>query len=165
MNTFTIAVSNLVNGRPFTLLDESIDNYPDNIELEGSYPEKADVLLEMEQVNLDLEKSNRFIDIRSQISSAVGDTESLLGTTADATQLLLYGFTTLSAKLHTAKSRAAVREAAAPFAELSAGFLAKVESGEVKLPFMAKGLESVVIDIEQRATAVAEVLQSTTNGE
>ena len=165
MNTFTIAVSNLVNGRPFTLSDESIDNYPDNIDLEGDYPEKADVLLEMKQVDLNLEKNNRFIDIRSQISNAAGDTESLLGTTTDATQFLLYGFTTLIAKLHTANSLAEMRQAAVPFADLSADFIAKIDAGEVKLPFMNKGLKSVISDIEQRATAVAKVLESATDGE
>ena len=35
-----------------------------------------------------------------------------------------------------------------------------IESGQVKLPFMAKGLESVMADIEQRATAVTDVLTS-----
>jgi hypothetical protein len=99
-------------------------------------------------------------NVRNAISAQAGDTESLLGTTADATQLLLYGFATLIVKLHTANSLAGVREAAAPFADLSAGFLAKVEAGEARLPFMDKGLETVVSEIEQRATAVAEVLQS-----
>ena len=49
-------------------------------------------------------------------------------------------------------------EAAAPFNALATSFLAKVASGEVKLPFQAKGLDSVVEDIEVRATAVTDVL-------
>ena len=102
--------------------------------------------------------------IRDAVHAAAGDPESLIGTTADATQLLLYGFTTLITKLHTAKSLAEVREAAAPFADLSASFLAKLDADEVKLPFMVKGLESVVSDIEKRATAVTEVLQSLPKG-
>ena len=103
--------------------------------------------------------------LRQEIEIRAGDNASLLGTTADATQLLLYSFTTLIAKLHTANSLAEVRQAAAPFADLSADFIAKIDAGEVKLPFMNKGLESVVGDIEQRATAVAKVLESTTDGE
>ena len=103
--------------------------------------------------------------IRDAVHAQAGDPESMLGTTADATQLLLYSFTTLIAKLHTANSLAEVRQAAAPFADLSADFIAKIDAGEVKLPFMNKGLESVVGDIEQRATAVAKVLESTTDGE
>ncbi|MES9873162.1 MAG: hypothetical protein ABW146_08625 [Candidatus Sedimenticola sp. 6PFRAG7] len=102
--------------------------------------------------------------VRNNITMKAGDQASLLGTTADATQLLLFGFTSLVAALNTANSLADVREAAAPFNDLAVAFQAKVESGDVKLPFMAKGLESVVTDIEQRATAVAEVLQSATEG-
>ncbi|RXJ70657.1 hypothetical protein CS022_22590 [Veronia nyctiphanis] len=98
--------------------------------------------------------------IRGRIQANVGDPETLLGTTADAVQLLLFGFTGLIAKLHTANSLAEVREAAAPFSELAEGFQNKVSSGEVKLPFQIKGLSSVVEDIEKRATAVAVVLEN-----
>jgi hypothetical protein len=114
--------------------------------------------------SIELEAQEQRSVIRQQISKAAGDNATLLGTTIDATQLLFYAFTSLIAKLNTATSLAQVREAAAPFADISTGFLSKVEDGEVKLPFMIKGLESVVSDIEQLATAVAEVLQSTTNG-
>ena len=95
---------------------------------------------------------------RKEIEQKAGDSASLLGTTSDATQLLLYGFCQLVAALHKADSLADVRKAAQPYSELAAGFLGKVESGEVKLPFMGKGLEKVVGEIEQRATSVAEVL-------
>ena len=103
--------------------------------------------------------------LRNAISAQAGDQPALLGTTADATQLLLYGLTTLINGLHKAESLEDVRGAAGPFAEVSAGFLARVEAGEVKLPFMDKGLASVVSDIEKRATAVAEVLHSTHKGD
>ena len=96
--------------------------------------------------------------VRNAIAEKAGDSASLLGTTSDATQLLLYGFCQLVAALHKADSLADVRKAAKPYSELAAGFLGKVESGEVKLPFMGKGLEKVVGEIEQRATSVAEVL-------
>lgn len=95
--------------------------------------------------------------MRHRIRDAAGDTASILGTAADATQLLLYGMAMLVKGLSQANSLAEVREAAAPFAALSSDFLAKVESGEVKLPFMAKGIENVVADIEGRSTAVADV--------
>ena len=73
------------------------------------------------------------------------------------------------AKLSTAQSIAEVRDAAAPFAALSAGFLQKVNpenptEGEVVLPFMLKGLDQVVADIEMRATAVSDALQTAQNG-
>lgn len=97
-------------------------------------------------------------DIRHRIGESAGDTETLLGTTSDAAALAVYGLAVLVAKLSTANSLSEVREAAEPFAALSAGFLAKIESGEVKLPFMLKGLDQVVADIETRATAVSEAL-------
>jgi hypothetical protein len=57
-----------------------------------------------------------------------------------------------------------MREAAEPFAQLSAGFLAKVESGEVVLPFMLKGLDNTVAEIETRATAVSDALKAASEG-
>ena len=101
---------------------------------------------------------------RETIVATAGDTDSLLGTTADTTQLLLHSFSSLIAKLHTAKSLAEVREAARPFAQLSERFLTRLDKEEVKLPYLAKGVETVMTDIETRATAVAEALQSATNG-
>lgn len=98
--------------------------------------------------------------VRQKIARSAGDEASLLGTTSDAAALAVYGLAVLVGKLSTAKSLAEVNAAAAPFAELSASFLAKVESGEVQLPFMAKGLDVVVADIEARATAVTEALKS-----
>ena len=147
-----------------TVGDSEYLNVPADSLLEIGVPEEQAQTM-IAEATAQQKQRDQVEHIRSAIQSNAGDTLSLLGTTSDATQLLLYGFTTLIAKLHTANSLAEVREAAAPFAELSAGFLAKVEGGEVKLPFMVKGLDSVVSDIEQRATTVAEVLQSTTNGE
>ncbi|MFT6668635.1 MAG: hypothetical protein ACJAVZ_000081 [Afipia broomeae] len=102
--------------------------------------------------------------VREKIAEKAGDTASLLGTTADGAQLAIYGLAAICAKLATANSLAEVREAAEPFAQLSAGFLAKVESGEVVLPFMLKGLENTVADIETRATAVSDALQAAQKG-
>lgn len=100
------------------------------------------------------------VRVRQQIAAKAGDEASLLGTTSDAAALAIYGLASLVAKLATANSLAEVREAAEPFAQLSAGFLAKVESGEVVLPFMLKGLDTVVEDIETRATAVSDALKA-----
>lgn len=96
--------------------------------------------------------------IRADISDKAGDIPSLLGTTADATQILLFGLASLVAKLAEADSLSDVRKSAAPFAEMSADFLAKVEAGTVKLPFQTKGMDTVIADIETRATAVSDVL-------
>ena len=107
---------------------------------------------------LELRKREANDLVRAKIKRGAGDTASLLGTTSDAASLAIYGLATLVAKLSTAQSLADVREAAAPFAALSAGFLAKVESGDIKLPFLIKGIESVVADIEARSTAVSDAI-------
>ncbi len=96
--------------------------------------------------------------VRQKIASNAGDFPSILGTTADATQILLFGLASLVAKLSTANSLAEVRESAAPFAAISDDFLGKVQAGEVRLPFQVKGTEGVIMDIETRATAVADAL-------
>lgn len=95
---------------------------------------------------------------RQAIARNAGDELSQMGTLADATHLLLYGVASLVAKLSAAQTLAEVRAAAEPFAAISGAFLTKVDSGEVKLPFMAKDFAVVVADIEQRASAVATVL-------
>ena len=97
--------------------------------------------------------------VRGLIKEKAGDSASILGTTADGVQLLLFAFAQMNIALSKANTLAEVREAAEPFKDLAESFLSKVESGDVKLPFQAKGLDSVVTDIEQRATAVTEVLQ------
>ena len=124
----------------------------DILEIERTHGIVAD------KATLEAQEKNKRQMLRQVIEAQAGDSASLLGTTSDATQLLLYGFCQLVAALHKADSLADVRKAAKPFAGLAAGFLGKVESGEVKLPFMGKGLEKVVGEIEQRATSVAEVL-------
>ncbi|KMW56987.1 hypothetical protein AIOL_001945 [Candidatus Rhodobacter oscarellae] len=96
--------------------------------------------------------------IRQRIDERAGDSLSRLGTTSDAAALAVFGLASLVAKLSTAGSLAEVRAAAEPFAAMSADFLAKVEAGDVKLPFMAKGIEATIAEIETRATAVTEAL-------
>ena len=96
--------------------------------------------------------------IRRRIALEAGDILSLIGTTADGGQILLYAFATVIRSLHTAQSLAEVRAAAEPFAELANGFLDRLDSGAVRLPFMVKGMDAAVADIETRATAVAKAL-------
>jgi len=96
--------------------------------------------------------------VRAKIKQQAGDAATLLGVTTDTSQLLLHSFATLSTQLSTANSLADVRHAAQPFAELFASFLQKVGSGDVKLPFVGKGVEVVINDIETKATCVTNVL-------
>ena len=102
---------------------------------------------------------------RSQISQKAGDQGSLIGTTADATQILLYALCTLATQLAKAKTLADVRAAPSSIVPIAESFLSDIESGQVKMPFMAKGLDSVIEDIKQRATQVSNVLESAQKGE
>lgn len=103
--------------------------------------------------------------VRQKIARDAGDQQALLGTASDTATLAIYGLAVLVSKLATADSLADVRAAAEPFEALSASFLAKVEGEEVQLPFMQKGIETVVSDIETRATAVSGALNSNINGD
>ncbi|NQZ32529.1 MAG: hypothetical protein HRU06_14775 [Oceanospirillaceae bacterium] len=107
-----------------------------------------------------LEQAGAVKKIREKISENAGDSDSLLGTTADGVQLLLYAFSQLTVALNSASTLAEVRAASAPHIDMANRFLTKCESGEVKLTFMAKGVDNVVSDIEQRATAVSKVLSA-----
>lgn len=128
-------------------------------ELENETPELSDA----EKAFMDAQTARS--QIRQKIFANAGDRDSILGTTSDATQILLFGLASLVAKLATAQSLAEVRAAAAPFAAMSGDFLSKVASGEVKLPFQIKGTEGVIQDIEKRATAVSDTLIEISKGD
>lgn len=123
----------------------------------GIPPEVYEPLIQ----TLEVEKAlnNKKQQARKQIHQDAGDDSSLLGTTTDGVQLLLYAFSKLTVALNTANSIEEVRMAAEPFNELATSFLGKIEAGDVKLPFQTKGLDNVVSDIENRATAVSNVLE------
>ena len=105
-----------------------------------------------------ISKAGQIAALRKSIVAKAGDTDSLLGTTNDGVQLLLHSFAQLTVGLNQANTLAQVREAAEPFNEMAAQLLAKVESGEVRLPYIDKGRDSVMAEIQQRATKVANIL-------
>ncbi len=98
--------------------------------------------------------------IRNKIHSDVADDSSLLGTTADAVQMLLYELSKFSAQLNAVQSLAEVRDASQSLNDLLGSFATKVDVGAVKLPYQAKGIENAISEIEARATAVTDVLTS-----
>jgi hypothetical protein len=112
------------------------------------------------QHRMEMERQAEVSHIRQIIEKSCGDLPSQLGTTADATQLLLYAVATLVVGISRAANLAEMRAAAEPFAPLATSFLSKVETGTVKLAFMAKELDTVIADIETRSTAVAEAIAS-----
>ncbi len=95
---------------------------------------------------------------RVLITENAGDTDSVLGTTTDATHLLLFSFSQLVAALNTANTLAEVRAAAEPFSGLANRLIEKVDTGDIKLPYQHKELDSVLTEIEQRATMTTNVL-------
>lgn len=97
---------------------------------------------------------------RERIELAAGDTLSILGTTADAAQIVLYELSKFCTSLNKAQSLAEVRTAAQSLTDLLGGFAVKVDAGEIKLPYQAKGISAALEDIEARATAVTQVLES-----
>ena len=105
-----------------------------------------------------ISKAGQIAALRKSIVAKAGDTDSLLGTTNDGVQLLLHSFAQLTVGLNQANTLAQVREATEPFNEMAKQFLAKVDSGEIRLPYMDKGIDSVMTEIEQRATKVSDVL-------
>ena len=96
--------------------------------------------------------------IREGLAVSAVDTLSLLGTASDGSALALYHLAAVIKGLHGAHSLEDVRAAAAAFEPVASSFLAKVESGVVKLPFLVKGEAEVMAEIENRATAVSEAL-------
>lgn len=116
--------------------------------------------------------------VRQKIKDDAGDTLSLLGTASDGASLAL-----LSTVAHTtavAQARAAMQaeggEDADGFAlyadayleiitamspgvvEASQKFMAGVQSGDVRLPPMAKGFEEVIGDVVARGNAVTDAI-------
>ena len=94
-------------------------------------------------------------EIKAHIRKDLGDPISILGTVADASQLSTY----VSAQLIASDSFADFQRKMTAFKPLAQAFLAKVESGEVVLPFMLKGVESVMSDIEQRSNQTTAALK------
>jgi hypothetical protein len=98
-------------------------------------------------------------NIRSKIIETAGDTETLLGTTANASQMLLFAFSKLITGLNGAKSIAEIKKAAEPFEKMCSDFLDKIEKKEVVLPYALDKLDDVMTEIGERATKVAKVLE------
>lgn len=97
-------------------------------------------------------------DVRARITQTAGDIPSLLGTAADALQMLLVHVAGLSAAIANAKDLAAIKAAAQPLADLTAPLLKQIADGDVRMPFAVKGEAAVMVDIAIRATAVADAL-------
>jgi len=102
--------------------------------------------------------------MRAEIEPVAGDIASLLGTTADATGLLLESVGNLAKALLTS-SDPVVAAAAEPVANALAPLLVGIDNGSIKLTHHVKGTVPVVTEIGTKATAVSTVLEAHANPE
>jgi len=106
--------------------------------------------------------------IRAQINSKAGDTLSLLGTTSDASTIAILVGACFMASLDEKTSYSAFRTKANAFMQAISGdhdptgiasaFLAAVQSGQIRLPALEKGIVAVLAEVTERGNIVAEAI-------
>lgn len=100
---------------------------------------------------------------RQAIKEASGcDSEALLGVALDSVHVLTYGMALIYASIDEAKNFAELKAKLEPMQELSKQFLAQVEQGNIKLPYLAvkHGVAPVFEDLAKTATATTEAMLS-----
>ena len=98
-------------------------------------------------------------EMREVIKEKVGDTETLLGTTSDGTQLALYMLAELLEAINTATTLDDLKTAIQPRLPLAQKYLAEVADGTVVPTFIVKGVDAVVADVKEHSTEVSNVLK------
>ncbi|KZN57598.1 hypothetical protein N473_06865 [Pseudoalteromonas luteoviolacea CPMOR-1] len=96
--------------------------------------------------------------VRTDIENHAGDYQTILGTTADTTQILLYEIVKLCSALNSAQSLDDVRKSAQSINDKLGSIVADVDAGTVKFAYIHKGQDTVINEIKQRSTAVTDVL-------
>ena len=116
---------------------------------------------ELKQMAADQDAQYKKNVIRAAIQQGAGDPLSLLGTTADAVQMLMISMAELLDGISKATTLAEVKAAAASngFAGAAGQLLADVQAGAVSMPYTVKGgVAAIMPDITSRADAVAKVI-------
>jgi hypothetical protein len=147
----------------FTYNDVLYEDFDPEEALERGVPEVV-----IEKAVADAQNAAGRIGVRKAITASAGDQMSMLGTTADAAAIATLGIAAMTVAMASsndyAKFKTAFLGALGKLAgdkdmvAISADLLAKIESGEVIIPAMAKGMDAVIADIEQRSTAVSQAL-------
>lgn len=101
--------------------------------------------------------------IRAEIEPVAGDTLSLLGTTSDATGLLLDLVIRMATAMSTSNDPNLFGVGVTVLDDL-APLVSGIQAGTVKLPHMVKTIPAVVADIGERGTAVTEVFEANAAG-
>lgn len=100
--------------------------------------------------------------IRARITAQAGDLPSLVGTTADVAALGLIGVMQLLiilAEKGSADVKAALAASPIPMpVDKAKALIAAIAAGEVKVPALLKGLDTVYAEVAARSTATAEAL-------
>lgn len=101
-------------------------------------------------------------EIRTAISHKVGDTASLVGTTADTAQMLLVMMSELITALHQTRGSAhkPLREAMAKWQPVTEAITNAHTAGTLTLPYEVKGLDDTLASILARAAATANILNT-----
>ncbi|RVU83836.1 hypothetical protein EOL70_13490 [Leucothrix sargassi] len=142
---------------------------------EGDVKTLQDAGVPQETIDLAVSKQSSIDSvnkIRSAIYTDVADSDSMLGTVADASQMLVLGELVDLISLDEATSFEEYKQIkmnllagmsggdASDLIASAKSFLAKVETGEIKMPFLAKEGQATGVfeDVAVRATGVANVL-------
>lgn len=97
-------------------------------------------------------------ELREQIGR-IADYQTLLGTTADASAVLLVGLSGLVVRLSEAQTVADVNSAAAEFLPLAQQVVAGLSDGSVNFPYLEKPNGQAFREVLERSTAVAQVMR------
>ena len=157
----------------FTLVHDgrSFQNFPKQRLLDAGVPAAV-----IEAAKGKADRLDQIANIRSSIAKQVGDTPKILGITADATSIVVFGMLN---RIHALSNTKIADLSKAEKAELdgvrammgdvdlkalTGNALAKIQSGEVVLTASIKGVGVVLDEVLSASTAVSGVLQTAAQG-
>jgi hypothetical protein len=111
------------------------------------------------EINDEANKHLQIQQIRNSIEAKAGDTDSILGTTANAAHMLFVAVSTIVTSINKAENLSYVKKGIKPLIQVSEKILKKVKNEEIVLPYTLNNLDDVVAEIGKRANAVSEVLK------
>ena len=110
----------------------------------------------MTQPTLNQEKINLAL-LRQNIGTKEGDIESIVGTTADGIQYLMYQFSKLLSFINSDVTFDEVKKYSANVEPELLGFAEKCDSGQVLLTYDIKN-KHVVTDVGDRSTHITKII-------
>lgn len=91
------------------------------------------------------------------------DTDALLGVALDSIHVLAYGLSFIYKAIDSSSSLEELKKRLSVMQDVTGDFLDKVESGEIKLPYLTvkHGVAPVFADLAKTATATTEAMLNT----